>query len=58
MRENNRNNKQETETAFAFSMFLLNLLILMVLGSVAWLMYSAISANNQFSVFLRGGFIQ
>lgn len=58
MREKNRNNKHETEAAYAFSMFLLNLLILVVLGGVAWLMYTTASANNQLSVFLRGGFIQ
>lgn len=54
MREQYKNHNQETEAAFAIAVFLLNLLILLVIGGTFWLVYLAVNANREFNVFLRG----
>jgi hypothetical protein len=39
-------------------MFLMNVLLLSIIGAVAWLVHSALAENNSINTFLRGGFLQ
>ena len=47
----------ETEAAFALTIFLTNLLIFVVLGAIVRVIYAAINENGEFYAFLRGGFL-
>ena len=53
MRENNVKSQKETDIAFAITLFLLNVLILVVLCGSAWMLHSLIAQSNSPSAFLR-----
>jgi hypothetical protein len=53
MRENDEKPRKETNAAFAFASFLLNVLILAVLCVSAWMLHSFIIKSNPGSAFLR-----
>jgi hypothetical protein len=57
MREKNRNNKPETEAAFALSLILMNILLIVVAGGVVWLVHLAINSNSELNTFFRGGIL-
>jgi hypothetical protein len=38
----------ESDKAFAFTIFLLNLLVLLVIGGSIWVVYSAATENDRF----------
>ncbi|HVE55372.1 MAG TPA: hypothetical protein VNB22_00990 [Pyrinomonadaceae bacterium] len=57
MRDKNFKNTTETTVAFALSIFLMNFLIIAVLGIMGWAIASVINGNSEFSIFLRGGFM-
>ena len=46
-------NQKETDIAFAVASFLLNVLILFVLGASVWMFHSLIAQPNSGNVFLR-----
>jgi hypothetical protein len=52
MRENNEKLQKETNVAFALAAFLLNVLIILVLGSSAWLLHSFVVQQNLSASFL------
>ena len=54
MRDKNKKHTDETGTAFALNIFLTNLLLAVLLGAVVWIMYSAVSGNNEFYMFFPG----
>lgn len=53
MRDRNDKNLNETEAAFALSIFLTNLLLAGLVGAVIWMMYSALSGNGEIKIYLR-----
>lgn len=53
MRENNKNTCRETETAFAFAVLLVNLLILAAVIGLFWSLQFLISPNSPFGSSLR-----
>ena len=53
MREYNEKSQKEIDIAFALASFLLNVLILLVLGASVWMFHSLIAQPNSGSVFLR-----
>lgn len=57
MREKDRKNMCETEAAFTLAMLLVNVLILVVIGAVAWFSHTVITENSSLNAFLRGGFL-
>ena len=57
MRKRDEKNMCGTEAAFTFAMLLLNVLILAVIGRVAWLAHSALAENNALNAILRGGIL-
>ena len=56
MREKSGKSGSETEAAFALSIFLTNLLILIVLGATVWMIYRTAGENREFQYFLSGRF--
>ena len=58
MGEKTRNNKQETDVAFALSIVLTNILLLAVMGGIVWLIHLAVSSNGVLYTFLRGGILR
>jgi len=56
MRDKNLKNPTETTISFALSIFLMNFLIIAVLGITGWAIASVIGGNSEFHTFLRGGF--
>lgn len=53
MRENKEILQKETDAAFAFAAFLLNVLILLVLCGSVWILYSLSTQSNPLGSFLR-----
>lgn len=49
MREKNENAFRETETAFAFAVLLINILLLAEIFAVVWLLQLLISSNSPLS---------
>ena len=57
MREKDQNNMCETEAVFTFTMLLMNVLILAIIGAVGWLIHTVITENNSLNAIARGGFL-
>lgn len=53
MRENNKNLQRETEAAFALTTILVNLLILLVLGSGVWLVQMVLTQKETLNTLFR-----
>ena len=53
MHENNEKSRKETDMAFALASFLMNVLILLVLCSSAWMLHSYIAQSNSSGAFLQ-----
>ncbi len=54
MRDNNENNLQETQAAFALAVLLVNFLILAVVIGLVWSLQLLISPNSPLSAALGG----
>lgn len=53
MRENNKNLQRETDAAFALTALLMNLLILLVLGSGVWLVQTVLTQKETLNALFR-----
>jgi hypothetical protein len=53
MRDDNENSQKETDIAFAFASFLLNVLIILVLCVGAWMLNSLIAQPHPGGTLLR-----
>ena len=54
----NEKDIRESETAFALSVLLTNILILAIIGTVGWLAHSIITKTNGLNEILYGSFLQ
>ena len=57
MLEKDQKNMCETEAAFTFAMLLMNVLILVIIGAVAWFSHTVMMENSSLNAILRAGFL-